>query len=223
MTDPTAAERARRYRARRRERDAGVTSRTEPPPIIAPVLLELLAEIRELRAELVKASYPQSAPAVDKRDVTRRHAVQRDVTQRHGGEGAPAPARVRTRVPGPTGPRDTLGRDRDVTPAEAVLEILRHAPAPASIDAIADALDAPTAEVARALVGLVEAGLVLRLPGATSIDRDRWAPVAVTSPGETVRCSDYQAHRFEHRRDPASGRFRCYVCEPELAQVEVQL
>jgi len=229
MTDPKAAERARRYRARRRERDASVTSRA---PVIEPVLgelerglVEVLAELRALRAaiaELAAAGYPQLADSVGKRDVTARHAVQRDVTKRHGAESAPAPARVRTRLSGPTGPREPLEIHRDVTAAEAVLVELRRAPAPASADAIADALDVPRAAVAAALVELRQAGLVQRIPAPTLRDRDRWAPVAVESPAETIRCADYPAHRFDHRRDAASGRFRCYRCEPELEVTEVR-
>ena len=231
MTDPRAAERARRYRARQRdrqlERDAAVTSRAPGAPGIEAQLVEVVAELRALRAaiaELVEASYPQSAPIVGKRDVTARHAVQRDVTERHAAEGARtyagAPTRVRTRLSGPTGPREPLvDRERDavtraVTPAEAVLVELRRAPGPASVGAIADAIDAPASSVAVALGELVGAGLVRRIPAETIRERDRWAPVVVESPAETIRCEDYQAHRFDHRREPDTGRFRCYVCEP---------
>jgi len=221
MTDPTAAERARRYRARQREaqleRDASVMSRpaldAHALELVNERLGELLVEIRAL-AELVRAGYPQPAPDVDSRNVTARHGAQRDVTKRHGAEAAPARAYAGTRLSGPTGPREPLEIHRDVTTAEAVLVELRRAPAPASVGAIADAIDAPASSVAVALGELVGAGLVRRIPAETIRERDRWAPVVVESPAETIRCEDYQAHRFDHRREPDTGRFRCYVCEP---------
>lgn len=213
--DPTAAERARRYRARRRERDAGVTSRE---PELVAVVAQLVEEIREL-AELVRNGYPQNVPAVDNRNVTPSRSAERDATQRHATKGAPAPARVYA-APGPLqGPREPTENQRDVT-GERILVELRRAPGPASAEALADALDIPRGAVVAALGELQGAGLVARLTGSTPADRwgaDRWSPTIVESPSETIRCTDYRAHQLSgHRRDPGTGRFRCYLCEPDI-------
>jgi hypothetical protein len=104
--------------------------------------------------------------------------------------------------------------------AERILETLARAHAPQSAAAIADELDIAGADVLAALVTLHGAGRVARIAGMTAAERDRWAPVVVSSPAETIRCADYRAHAIAgHRRDPASGRFRCYLCEPETGQL----
>lgn len=211
----TAAQRAARFRAKREaERDALVTSRAVTTPAIEAVLGEVLAELRAIRSALTEVGYPQPAPVVTPRDATARHAVQRDATKRHETEGAPAPTRVRARFPAPTGPGEPYAADRDVTPAELVLGVVRRSPA--SAGALADALDIPTAAIVAALADLQRAGLVRRTAGATPADRDRWAPVPVESPAETIRCDDYHGHQLTgHRRDPATGRFRCFICDPD--------
>jgi hypothetical protein len=214
VTDPTAAERARRYRARRRERDASVTLRE---PELVAVVGQLVAELRVLSA-LIRADYPQSAPAVENRDGESVTPADRDVTERHAPEGAPAPARVGARLTGPSGPSEPLASDRNgVTPAEPrILELLAAVREPPSIGSIADALRIPSSEVADELVALQRIGRVRRIPATLPGDRDRWALLGVTSPSETIRCTAYREHATSgHRRDPASGRFRCYLCEPE--------
>ena len=40
---------------------------------------------------------------------------------------------------------------------------------------------------------------------------------APTLPGEGslwIRCRAYRAHAHHHRRDPATGAFRCFICQP---------
>ena len=212
----SAAERARQYRARRRERDANVTQRA---PELAVVLGELLDEIRALRRDIHRSS-----PIVDtapSRDANGPSRSERDVTKRHGGESAPAPARVGARLSGPTGPREPLANQRDVTPI--ILDALRAAPAPPSAAALADALDLPAGAVLGVLVDLTRGGLVRRIAGETARDRDRWAPSApAESLGETIACRDYRGHQLSgHRRDPASGHFRCYVCDPDAIAVSM--
>jgi hypothetical protein len=175
-----------------------------------------LARIEALLEELV-ASLVHN---VDKRHVTGRDALERHVTESDAGEGAPAPTRVRARLTAPSGPSEPYVIPRsDVTAVDTgrILEALRTAPAPPSAPALADALDLPAGAVLGALVDLTRAGLVRRLAGETARDRDRWSAIRAESPSETIRCSDYRAHQISgHRRDPSTGRFRCYVCEPEL-------
>jgi hypothetical protein len=98
-----------------------------------------------------------------------------------------------------------------------ILETLRTAPAPPSAPALADALDLPAGAVLGVLVALTRAGLVRRIAGTSARERDRWAATPpAESLGETISCSDYRAHQLTgHRRDPATGHFRCYACEPE--------
>jgi hypothetical protein len=104
--------------------------------------------------------------------------------------------------------------------AERILETLGRAHTPQSAAAIADELDIRGVDVLAALVTLHGAGRVARIAGATADERDRWAPVAVSSPSETITCRAYREHaRLGHRRDPGTGRFRCYVCEPDVGQL----
>ena len=201
----TAAQRAAAYRKRRAERDANVTSRDAE---LVAVLGELLEAIHALRRDINSGG---------ERDVTARHELARDVTKASRPEGAPAPARVGARLTAPSGPSEPLVNQRDVTAVDTgrILEALRTAPAPPSAPALADALDLPAGAVLGALVDLTRAGLVRRLAGETARDRDRWS--AIRAESETIRCSDYRAHQISgHRRDPSTGRFRCYDCEPEL-------
>ena len=96
-----------------------------------------------------------------------------------------------------------------------LIAALRTAPASAAV--LADATDLPLAGTLAALAELQRRGLVRRIAGATAADRDRWAPTVEESLGETIRCGDYHGHQLSgHRRDPESGRFRCYVCDPEI-------
>jgi len=221
VSDATAAERARRYRARRRERDGSVTSRE---PELLAIMVEIRAEIGALRAghaELAGRSYPQPADSVDNRDGGARHAVRRDVTERHAEEGAPARAHASTRLTGPTGPSEPATNQRDVT-AETGLVVAKLAAVhePASIGALADAIELPDRVVAAVLVGLVNAGRAQRIPASAPGDRDRWQLVA-DPVGETIRCAAYREHQLSgHRRDPLTGRFRCYQCEPEQLAAE---
>jgi hypothetical protein len=101
-------------------------------------------------------------------------------------------------------------------PADRILDTLRAAHSAQSTGAIADALDAPDGLVRRALVELEDAGRVVPVPASSPGEPLRWAIAAVAeSPGETIRCTDYREHAISgHRRDPGTGRFRCYVCEP---------
>ena len=217
MTDPTAAERARRYRARRRDRDANVTLRESGLEAVLGEVRDELRALREALPVLAERGYPQSAPNVDSRNVTGRHAVQRDVTERHATEGAPAPARVGARLSAPSGPREPLAVDRDdVTTEPRILELLAAVHEPASAGAIADALRLPTSMVVDELVALQRIGRVQRIAATQPGERDRWRLLGVADEGgETIRCSAYREHAREHRRDPASGRFRCFVCDPE--------
>jgi hypothetical protein len=226
MTDPTAAERARRYRARKR--DAGVTSRE---PGLEAMLGEIRAELRALRLA-VEGEYPQLVHRGDIRDAGARHAGRRDVTERHAPEGARTPARVGTRLSPLTGGGEPPVIDRDVTPLErtldSILEELRAAPAPASAAAISDATDLPLGGTIAALAELQRRGLVRRVAGVTPADRDRWQPILAQppapaeSPSETIACRHYREHAIVgHRRDPGSGRFRCYVCEPDIGQAAI--
>ena len=208
--DPTAAERARRYRARRAQRDATVTSREHE---LARVIAQLVDEIRELRRELTSGDIH----SVDNRDGGARHAVRRDVTERHADEGAHAPARVRTRLTAPTAPSEPASNRHVVTPrAERILEILGRAHTGQSAAAIADALELRAVDVIADLVGLAGLSRVTRYAGSTPGERDRWAlGPAAESPSETIRCAAYREHQIAgHRRDPETQRFRCYICEP---------
>ena len=224
MSDPTAAERARRYRARRAaQRDGSVTSR----PALEAQLVEMRASIAQL-VELVGTLIH----TVEKRDENGRHAVQRDVTERHAPEGAPARTRVGTRLSAPSGPREPYVNHRDVTPADApsalagrIIEVLGRAHTPQSAAPIADALELPAAAVLAELATLGGLGLVHRLAPETATGPIRWGlePV-VESPAETIRCSAYHEHaRLGHRRDPVTQRFRCYVCEPDVGQQSVSM
>lgn len=41
---------------------------------------------------------------------------------------------------------------------------------------------------------------------------------ALVLPGEGtlwIRCRAYRVHREHHRRDPATGAWRCFLCQPE--------
>ena len=210
MSDPTAAERARRYRARR----AAVTSRSSHGlGELVAVLVRVAEDI-----EALLESYPQPAGAVGIRDDFARHAVPRDVTTRHAAEGARvAPART-SAVSSTSGALETAAIPSRVTDPlvdvrARILEALAGR-SPHTAAALADALAISTAEALAGLVALAGLGRVRRI-AATEIDgRDRWQLVT-ESPSETIACSDYRAHQLAHRRDPASGRFRCYLCEPD--------
>jgi hypothetical protein len=90
---------------------------------------------------------------------------------------------------------------------------------PPSIGALADALELPDRTVAAVLVGLVNAGRAERIPASAPGDRDRWQLIA-DPVAETIRCDAYHEHQHSgHRRDPLTGRFRCYVCDPETVAV----
>jgi hypothetical protein len=192
--DPTAAERARRYRARRRDREElhaqlGEVA-TEPAlEALGDAIAALVLEVRELRAERgspAPASHPDDGHAhrfgcrlcgvdkpvetVDKRDASRRHAGRRDVTARHAGEGAPARTRE-TGDQGPTGPVIARERERH---ARAVAELLEGALAPPSLEAIADQLDAPQGAVLLALEDLVRRGVAERITPPDPRDRERY-------------------------------------------------
>jgi len=236
MTD---AERARRYRARRSsssvtpivtQRD--VTSVTQRDAQLVTVVTELVTVVTEL-VTLLKRERDANVTARDGANVT----ASRDVTSRHGRNNE-SPAR---KAPGPPAPlTGGLGGARSDEPLrlvtatvtesatapvaavtspqlERIAEMLRAAGAPVSAASLALELEAPADKVRRVLAALLEAGRVKR--SATLDGHDRWEIVVVESPAETIRCADYQAHRFDHRRDAASGRFRCYRCEPELEEV----
>lgn len=209
--DPTAAERARRYRANRRKRDASVTSRT---PELVAVIGRLVDEVREL-STLIRGDIHN----VDNRDVTARHAVQRDVTERHGPEGARARTREKTPSRTPTGSvREGGPILRDVT-ADRILVVLGHAHAAQSAAAIADALEAPIVAVTAELQRLAGAGSVTRFPAVSERDAIRWQLPAVESPAETIDCRAYREHAVRgHRRDPVTQRFRCYICNPDTIE-----
>jgi len=221
--DPTAAERARRYRARHRD----VTEQH------ADDLHALVVAVGEL-VDVLRAN---GAQPVGNRDAGARHAPVRDVTDHHAGEGAPARAHVTHDDPAPTAPRIVDAVNRDVTPVPVadgqvgidellgphpaarplppleleLLEALTHSPA--TVDALADAVSAGVRPVLEALIDLQRQGRVRRVAGETPRDRDRWRlEVDATA---TVRCVAYHAHSLAHRRDPATGGFRCYVCDPE--------
>lgn len=221
MSDPTAAERARRYRARRRERD--VTERHGGAELVA-VLAQLVERVEEL-AELVRAGYPPSAVTVDKRDDFARHAVRRDVTERHASESARAgDARTGT-APGSYGAEGAVAipdlssrvTDPGVDPRGRILEALAGR-SPHSVAAIADAIGLSSRDAAAELVALAGLGRVRRVGAILPGDFDRWELVTGPAPdaaGESISCSSYREHQLAHRRDPASGRFRCYICDPE--------
>lgn len=212
----TAAERARRYRARRR--DAVVTVR-DVPVRERDALDDRLGRIEALLEELVAALVHN----VDERDANGRHAVQRDVTGRHATEGAPAPARVGARLTPPSGASEPLAVERDgVTTEPRILELLAAVHEPASAGAIADALRRPTSEVVDELVALQRIGRVQRVEATRIGERDRWRLLGAAPTVEaTIRCAAYREHATTgHRRDPESGRFRCYICEPESAPLE---
>jgi hypothetical protein len=206
VSDPTAAERARRYRARRRQRDGSVTSREHE---LARTIAELVDEIRELRRELKTGDIH----TVDNRDAVTRHA----------DEGAHALAHVRTRLTAPTGPSEPLEIRRDVTPrAESVLGILSRAHSAQSAAAIGDALGLGAVDVIAELVALAGLGRVRRVPASSMRERDRWQLVTVAeSSTETISCRAYREHQIAgHRRDPVTHRFRCYICDPIVEPIE---
>lgn len=153
--DATAAARARAYRARKRD----VTDRH------AVELGELVAAIHELVAEL-RAD----------RDGSLRHVGPRDVTVRHGGEGAPGHSRVSAATRALSGPRVAASKKRDVVTelAERVETSLGRLAGGASPQALADEFDAPVSDVIEALVWLQSAGLVRRIPAAGPTGRDFW-------------------------------------------------
>jgi hypothetical protein len=239
MTD---AERARQYRARRRgssvtrdvtnvtrhvtQRD--VTAVTPNVTELVTAVTELVTAVTEL-VTLLKHERDANVTVRDGENVT----ASRHVTSRHGGNNE-SPARKDPAPPAPLTGGLGGGRSSEplrlvtdaVTPTvtavtspqlERIAAMLRAAGAPVSAASLALELEAPVDKVRRVLEALVEVGRVTRSEGADG--SDRWELAGVTSPGETIRCEDYQAHRFEHRRDAATGRFRCYVCEPELVEV----
>lgn len=226
--DPTAAERARRYRARRA---AVVTSRDDE-------LLELLGDIRAMLVELVNIG----GQPVHNRDASVTPAADRDVTNRHGAEGA----RVNPDDAGPTGPSVVVGETvtavtlagEELEPSTivdlaeleieaqwnlAILEpppVYRPSPFVAQLERL---LGEP--RTLEQLAEILESAPAIVFQGVGELERhgrarrrfNRWmAPgVWVESAGESIRCGVYREHQLEHRRDPASGRFRCYICEPE--------
>lgn len=169
-TDPRAAERARRYRARRRETEVAET-------ISLPIILrELIDAVEKLR---------ESVDNFGRRDVT---VPPRDVTPRHAPlNGAGAGPRAENDAPTlPSGASGSVNVTRDAVTAfslaarqSRIVERLRGVHSPQTVAAIADACDLGEASTIEALSTLREIGLAERVPGGRG-ERDRWQLHAVT-------------------------------------------
>lgn len=169
--DPTAAERARRYRARRRD---DIT-----PQIGSTDAIDLLRQL--------VAGVDRLCAAVENPGASVTSRTPRDVTERHGDEPARAPARVGDTGPAPTGLGPGTSPMRDgVTAFEAarqhsqLLELLTRGPA--SVAALADAAGVSQRDCLESLIELQRLGLVHRIAGMTPRDRDRWERQPATPP-----------------------------------------
>lgn len=201
-------------------------------------VLSTLTELVELNRRLINSVENRSGA----RSAT-RYGPDRSATVDEGARlGADAPARMGARLSGPSGPREPLVADNGVARSgtatasepldhwepvsaeivELVLGSLNGSQSSSTIDAIADHRDLSRSAVAAALRELVLARRVVRLPPASSApgDAERWQlAAAVESPTETIACTAYREHAIAgHRRDPATGRFRCYLCVPEILE-----
>lgn len=161
----TAAERARRYRARKRD----VTERHAVElDGLRESVAALAGEVRAL-VEVIRSE----------RDEALRHGSARDVTERHDGEGAPAQARVTAATRALSGPRVAVANQRDaVTPlGPRIVDTLARTTEGASAPALADAVGVSSSRTLEELVMLQSAGLVRRIAGQSPGERDRWQVV----------------------------------------------
>lgn len=242
-TDPTGPERKRRARERARQLREASRERPASVPGRSGESVDILAEILEaIRAQSVLLG--RLVHSVEKRTAERtgtaRDALERPGTERDGAEGARVPAgadaRVRARLSSPTGSREPYVPNQETGTRDAgrtepdeelagrILGILGRAHEPTGAPAMSDALDVPLRAVVAELERLQGAGRVERLEPeipSSANSPARWRlPGRVESPAETIRCDAYREHQLSgHRRDPVSGRFRCYQCEPELDPV----